>query len=92
MAKTYTHVGWLGVRAYQSFESYWHGDGPKPSKRHACNRVGPGVFRSLCGRRIAPNPGGPGPGDMLESGDVTTVVPDPGGRITCRRCRKAIAG
>lgn len=89
MSKAYTHVGWLGVRAYQSFDSYWHGDGPKPAKRHACNQVKPGVFKALCGRRVVPNRDGvPGAGDMLEWGDVTTVVPAGELGITCRRCRR----
>lgn len=99
MAATYTHVGWLGVRAYQSFDAYWHGDGPKPTKVHACRVATRGRHAgrhvSLCGKPIVPGDAG----DMFEddgyreAGAVTTVVPaEAGHRITCRSCRRRIEG
>jgi hypothetical protein len=84
--KTYSHVGRLGIRQYESFESYWHGDGPRPRPSHACNEAGPGRYRSLCGKAIVPGDGG----DMLPDGDVTKVVPAGEVRVTCRRCRKLL--
>lgn len=95
---TWTHVGWLGMRAYQSFESYWHGDGPRPLKRHACNpaRDGDG-YRTLCGKRIVPpSNGGIGSGDFFEGdhAEATAVVPagESAPRVTCRTCRRKMEG
>lgn len=96
--RTFTHVGWLGMRAHASFESYWHGDGPRELRRHACNpaRDGDG-YRTLCGKRIVPpTPGGSNFDDFFEGDhpEATRVVPAGEGapRVTCRTCRRKMEG
>lgn len=91
---TYSHVGWLGMRAYESFESYWHGDGPRPKRRHACNpaRDGRG-YRALCGKQIEPaTTQGHGQGDFFagDHAEATTVVPADQARVNCRGCLKKL--
>lgn len=93
-APAYSHVGWLGMRAYQSFDAYWHGDGPKPMKRHACNpaRDGNG-YRSLCGKRIVPGMDGrSGAGDFFEGDhrESTAVVAAGLVKVNCRACLKKL--
>jgi len=94
----YSHVAWLGMRAYESFESYWHGDGPRPKRRHACNpaRDGNG-YRALCGKRIVPGDaarGTAGAGDFFDAdhGEASAVVPatQGGATVNCRGCRRKL--
>jgi hypothetical protein len=85
---TYTHAAQLGLRDYDSFESYWHGDGPKPRKWHACNAAKDGRgYSALCGKRIVPDGR-----NFHDAGHPsgTSVVPAEGVRITCRGCRKKL--
>lgn len=84
--KTFSHVGWLGVRAYESFESYWHGDGPPTRPNHACNEKTPRHFRSLCGKDLFVGDAN----DMLMDGDVTRVVAVGEAKVTCKRCKRMI--
>jgi hypothetical protein len=95
---TYTHVGRLGLRSYQSFDTYYHGDG-YGMKTHAANvDRSPSAsqsggaklrYRTLCGKVLFSADGDQG---TEFDGGVSEAKEGEGSYISCKRCRRIIKG
>jgi hypothetical protein len=88
----HTHVGRLGLRSYQSFDTYYHGDGYRMPIHAANVDKSPSAgaklrYRTLCGKTLHP-----ADGDQGTEFDGGVSEATEGSYISCKRCRRIIKG
>lgn len=92
----YTHVGYRPRTGYQHCGArLWGHTTPRPGKTHALTlEVIPGFgtrWRALCGDKVPDCAAKDDHGDPIPP-NVRPAPDEAGGGVTCRRCRRKIAG